>query len=206
MDKSTEIKNFVDSLKNPTLLKTNKSYNNPWENNVNYKNLLNFLIKQQNAKYILIGEAPGRKGCLQCGVPFCDDYTIEKCIEIPDKKAKKSKETSAQRIYQAFKNDFIAWNAFPYQPCKENGSNRPPTLNEIKYGNLCLIEFLKIFYNKNKKIILLGNKAEYACRFLNLKYKKVLHPSCSADIRRESLGYGRGITGWLTYINDQLKD
>lgn len=194
------IKEFVESLKNPTILKTDKNFNNPWENTTNCQNLLKFLSEYQNSKYILIGEAPGRKGCLQCGVPFCDDYTLEKLIYVS--KDKKTKETSAQRIYEAFKYNFIAWNAFPYQPCNVDGSNRTPTSAELKFGKEYLIKFLDIFYNENKQIILLGNKAEVAFGNLAYKHKKVLHPSCQVDKMRLE----RGMAGWLSYIKNEIKD
>lgn len=199
---NNEIKEFVESLKNPIELKTDKSFNNPWENATNCQNLLNFLLKYQNAKYILIGEAPGRKGCLQCGVPFCDDYTLEKLLKVNISKKHKSKETSAQRIYEAFKDNFIAWNAFPYQPCSEDGSNRTPTSAELEFGSEYLFKFLNIFYNKNKQIILLGNKAEAAFKNLFYDHKKVLHPSCQVDRMRQE----KGMQGWLSYIKSEIKD
>uniref|UniRef100_UPI0040271F69 uracil-DNA glycosylase family protein n=1 Tax=Candidatus Stercorousia sp. TaxID=3048886 RepID=UPI0040271F69 len=204
--KESEIYEFINNLQNPIKLHTNKKYNNPWINQNNYNNLLTFLLAKQNAKYILIGEAPGRKGCLQCGVPFCDDYTLEKLVKIDNNKIKKSKETSAQRIYYAFEDNFIAWNAFPYQPCDEYGNNRPPSIEELKFGNEYLKKFLNIFYSKNKEIILIGNKAEYACKNFKIEYKKIIHPSCYADNKRKELKYEYGLNGWLKYINSIIPD
>lgn len=203
MKKTEKIKKFVNSLKNPPAF-TNKKYNNPWNTQINCENLIKFL-ERDNIKYILIGEAPGRKGCLQCGVPFCDDYTLEDIIGV--KKNKKSKETSAQRIYYFFGKDFISWNAFPYQPAKEDGNNRPPEADELKFGLEILEQFLNIFYSKEKTIILLGDKAKKSFEKLQEKYPnsiQLLHPACRADIKREKLGYCRGKSGWLQYVENEL--
>ncbi len=198
------INEFVEDLCNETNFAPQKKYRNPWKEQRNKENLLNFLNSYKEAKFILIGEAPGRKGCLQCGVPFCDDYTLEKLINVS--KNKKSKETSAQRIYNAFKNDFIAWNAFPYQPCNDDGSNRHPTIDELKFGKEYLKKFLDIFYNETKELILLGDKAKIACEFLDLPHKEVLHPSCKADNKRKELGFEHGMNGWLKYIHKYIPD
>lgn len=118
---------FIVKLVNEEGFITEKKYNNPWKNDDNRKNLINFFRSHKNSKFILIGEAPGDRGCLQCGVPFCDDYTLPKLMEkVFLKKDKKMDEKSAQKVFETFGDNFISWNAFPYQPSKENGKNRNP--------------------------------------------------------------------------------
>lgn len=208
-DKTKEINEFIESLKNEIASEMDEEYNNPWKCKTNCENLSKFLNKYENTEFILIGEAPGKKGCLQCGVPFCDDYTIEKLIDTTYSKIKKSKETSAQRIYEVFGNRFIAWNAFPYQPCNKNGNNRSPNKKELEFGEECLSKFIEIFNkNKNKKILALGNNAQKSCEKIcknkQYNYVQIIHPSCQADIKRKKLGYEGGMDGWIKYIEKEL--
>lgn len=201
-----EINNFVEGLKNDNGL---LNIQNPWNNPQNVNNLKEFLKQQKNVKYLLIGEAAGRKGCLQCGVPFCDDYTLEMILANTHiNKNNKVKEETAQRIFAVFKSNFIAWNAFPYQPCNKNKSNRKPSTDEINnYGLNKLKEFLDIF-SEGKEIILLGNSAKGAFNKLvknnpEMKFYKVrtiIHPSKCADIQRAKRGYDYGFEGWKEYI------
>jgi uracil-DNA glycosylase len=210
----SDIDKFVDSLKKDKGL---SNIRNPWKTTQNVVNFKEFLKQQKNAKYILIGEAPGRFGCLQCGVPFCDDYTLEKILTgVNINKENKTAEESAQRIFAVFKSNFIAWNAFPYNPYSDNKNktNRKPTSDEInKYGLSKLKEFLDIFY-KDKEIILLGNSATKTYNKLlknnptmqQYKVKSVIHPSKYADIKRAKLGYGYGLDGWKKYIKNVLPE
>ena len=193
-----KIDNFINKLSN---FKSRNNVKNPWEGENQRDNLKKFLMQAKNPKYILIGEAPGRKGCLKCGVPFCDDYTLAELISEPSVEAKRSKETSAQRIYQAFKKGFVAWNVFPFQPCYSDGRNRTPTRNEIAEGEQYLLDFLDIFNDPDSKdtdskIILLGKKAKFSSRLSIRTYLEILHPSPQADKQRSC----RGMEGWLEYI------
>lgn len=210
MDFDESIDKFVESLKDDGGL---KNIQNPWKDPQNVENLKEFLKLRKHAKYILVGEAPGWKGCLQSGVPFCDDYTIEKILDKDLGKEQKIKETSAQRIYAVFGNNFIAWNAFPYQPCKSttDRTNRTPSSDEIQYGLTKLKEFLQLFAG-DKTVVLLGSKALNAWQqlvdkeqnqsFLSNECIKILHPSPHADRYREK----GGMAGWKEYIKKELPE
>ena len=104
----SKINQFVKDLYKERNFKPQGIYQNPWKDNTKKINLINFLNSHKDAKYILIGEAPGRKGCLQCGVPFCDESTLGKLINISVDKNIESHEVTAQRIYKTFgKVDFV---------------------------------------------------------------------------------------------------
>lgn len=197
-----KIKNFKNEL---SKVASNDEFDNPWEDSKKRENLEKFLLRS-NIKYILIGEAPGRRGCLKCGVPFCDDNTLKEIINKPNVVGEESKETSAQRIYMAFKNDFVAWNVFPFHPKGKNGKNRTPNTKELKLGQKYLEDFLEIFKNSGAKIILVGRKAEKAFKKLvsGKGYTYIIHPSPKADRWRDKEGYGSGDAGWDKYI-DKLK-
>ena len=198
MKREEKIKKFIENL---SKFEDRNNIKNPWLEPKRRKNLEKFLIQAKSPKYILIGEAPGRKGCLKCGVPFCDDYTIAKIIPEAEIIGKLSKETSAQRIYMAFKKDFVAWNVFPFQPCFPDGRNRTPSDIEIRKGIIFLKDFLDIFYNqKSTRVILLGDKAKDAFDFPKIDAIEVIHPSTLADKKRLKIGYSRGWQGWLKYI------
>ena len=198
MQKREKIENFINKLSN---FKEYDEIKNPWKDPIKRNNLKKFFMQSKNAKYILIGEAPGRKGCLKCGVPFCDDYTLAKLLSEAEVVGNFSKETSAQRIYMTFKNNFVAWNVFPFQPCFPDGRNRTPSDKEIREGIVFLEDFLDIFYNqKSTRVILLGNKAKDAFDFPKIDAIEVIHPSSLADKKRFKIGYSRGLQGWLKYI------
>ena len=165
----------------------------------------------------MIGEAPGRKGCFECGVPFCDDFTLER-LGIDTQKTSKSKETSAQRIYHIFKDDFfIAWNVFPYHPCKLDKTNRHPDRDELKFGIEYLIDFLNLFYKDGKILLLMGNVAAWVFKnicdknadYRKIKYINLIHPSPCADrIRRKTdkrLSNLKGSVLWEKYVNLEFK-
>ncbi len=220
-DFEKRLNDFIEKLKKPKGLKTSKrKYQNPWENESKCNNLKRFLTKYKGAKYILIGEAPGRKGCFECGVPFCDINTFSQMLGIksaPDK----PKETSARRIYeteQFKKNKFVAWNAFPYHPCKSDKTNRHPLKDELEFGVKYLKDFLDLFDRKGKVVVLLGNVAAKVFNNLcdiNPYYKKIehielIHPSPCADAKRrekyKSLSNFKGSDLWQEYVNLKLSE
>lgn len=183
-EEKSPIDTFIDELANIDW----KNCKNPWKEKTQQENLNKFLNTYgESAEYILIGEAPGRKGCVKSGVPFCDCNTLQHLLEEQESKENNIKETSAQRIYETFKNNFIAWNVFPIQPCKENGTNRTPKKEELKKGAKYLKDFLDIFNSKKKTIILVGSKAQKREREISsicgkdVKIIKVIHPSPLAD-------------------------
>ena len=204
-DKKT-IDSFIASL-------TNISWDNcenPWKIG-NYKqqnNLKKFLNEYgESAEYILIGEAPGRKGCLKSGVPFCDCNTLQHLLEEQESKENNIKETSAQRIYKTFGNNFIAWNVFPIQPCKKNGENRTPRSNELENGESFLFKFLDIFLIEGKDIILVGSMAKkYESKirekYQSVKIKHIIHPSPRASNHWKIMGY----ESWEQYVKKVLNE
>ena len=119
-EKEKMVDEFIEKLSE---IEDSNDFDNPWKDPDKCENLKKFLLRS-GVEYILIGEAPGRKGCLKCGVPFCDDITLKEIIDESKVIGKESKETSAQRIYMAFENDFVAWNVFPFHPKGKNGKNR----------------------------------------------------------------------------------
>ena len=141
--------------------------------------------------YMLVGEAPGYKGCGVTGIPFTDEnemknhlgtyqegYYFEniKCLQ---------KENSAGIIWGAIqaRNDGkipLMWNAYPFHPFKENkrSSNRKPNKNELVVGKSYLEELIDIFWMKKQNIYAVGRVAQSQLGYLGA-VKYIRHPSYS---------------------------
>ena len=129
-------------------------------------NLKEYLIDREEAKVILIGEAPGYKGCRFSGIPFMDEQILVN--EIPNGKItsteydeKAQKETSSQTVWNTcfLKNNpksWVAWNAFPIHPHKKENknTNRTPKAKELDNSAYILVKFLELF--PDAKIIPVG--------------------------------------------------
>ena len=96
------------------------------------KNLKEYLEKHKDAQILLVGEAPGYKGCARTGVPFTSD----------------NNEISAGVIQKAIRaNNVLMWNAFPFHPHKGSNkrSNRKPNAKELLQGEVFFTYFLQTF-------------------------------------------------------------
>lgn len=115
------------------------------ENSIRRDNLLIYLnqMYELKPKVILVGEAPGYRGCRLTGVPFTSEHLLmnnmeglglfgkEKGYRLASNKEKLLKEATATIIWETLiKHDAVAlgWNAFPFHPHKKDNekSNRAP--------------------------------------------------------------------------------
>lgn len=164
------------------------------ENEVRRKNLLIYLENMYKLKpeVILVGEAPGYRGCRLTGVPFTSEYLLMNNMKgmnlfgkgagyrLVEEKEKLLKEATATIIWETLiKYDIIslAWNAFPFHPHKPgNGeSNRAPLKGELLIGEKPLLKIIEVF--KIKKVVAVGRKAEESLGKLNINCSKVRHPA-----------------------------
>jgi uracil-DNA glycosylase len=134
----------------------------------------------RQAKYILIGEAPGYRGCHFSGVPFtCEAQFPFRITTRPDP----WREASSTIIHETLKTLNIAahtvmWNAFPFHPHEpfKPMSNRAPTNREVKDTRDILDLVLGMF--QHAKRIAVGRVA--ATTLESLGYTEnycVRHPS-----------------------------
>lgn len=191
-----DIEEFVHQL---SLHPVNGSVSNPYsfdeiENDVRRNNLRLYLTEMQVLKpnVMLIGEAPGYKGCKLTGVPFTSEYIMMNGIE--DKtlfgstkgymrvgnNTKLSKEQSAAIVWQtltAHRFFPLMWNAFPFHPHRESSpsSNRTPTKCELQTGKHYIQLLIDIF--DIITVVAVGNSAERAINSLGIECKKVRHPA-----------------------------
>lgn len=169
------------------------SYDFP-ENSIRRDNLLLYLnqMDQLKPKILLVGEAPGYRGCRLTGVPFTSEHLLmnnmdglklfgsANCYKLAAENSKLSKEATATIIWSTLiEYNIIAlgWSAFPFYPHKKgnSNSNRPPLKKELEIGQKPLLQIIELF--DIKKIIAVGNKAEENLNLLGISCNKVRHPA-----------------------------
>lgn len=154
----------------------------------NLKLYFNYLIQNKH-DVLMMGEAPGYRGCRLTGIPFTSGVVIKnakhkffKEIGSEIKLHQVVSENTATILWDFLGNDRpvpILWNAFPFHP-HERGmleSNRKPDVQELKEGK----KYLKIVYDifKPKKLCSLGRVGEITLRglFPSEEIIYIRHPS-----------------------------
>lgn len=165
---------------------------NPYKNQLLANNLglyLNSLFETVKNPVLLVGEAPGYKGCKLTGIPF----TSGKVFENPKHKLLKflktrlilseiDSENTATIVWEYLtrtKRTPLFWNSFPFHPHPKDNldKNRAPTKEEITVGAVFLRELYDIF--QPVAVAGIGIKgADCACRcFPEMDINMVRHPS-----------------------------
>lgn len=164
------------------------------DNEVRRNNLLLYLKQMYKKKpqVLLVGEAPGYRGCRLTGVPFTSEHLLmnnmsglnlfgkEAGYRLATEKDKLLKEATATIIWETLlKYDIIslAWNAFPFHPHKkgEPQSNRAPLKGELLIGEKPLIQLIEMF--NIKEVVAVGGKAEQTLNKLHISCQRVRHPA-----------------------------
>lgn len=198
------IDNFVDQLGEtavPPHTFNQYSPNQP-ENAVRRHNLRHYLrqMQQRQPTTLLVGEAPGYRGCRLTGVPFTspailqasapsDLFGSDNCWQPSSEWPAIQREASATIVWEILADVRplpLLWNAFPFHPHQPSQpkSNRTPKRNELEWGRPFLHQLLQIF--SIKTIVAVGNKAEQALTGWEIAHSKVRHPSHGGklDFRR----------------------
>ncbi|MBN2548181.1 MAG: uracil-DNA glycosylase [Anaerolineales bacterium] len=150
------------------------------------QNLYAYLASfRQKPGLLLVGEAPGWRGCRFSGIPFTSEAQL--CSqELPFNGVRTSKrdlpysEATATVFWKfmvPYQQRFIVWNCIPYHPHRAGLSltNRCPTRAEIRdhAGLLAgLVERLE-----PRQVIAIGKSAQWALLQLGLKPRLVRHPA-----------------------------
>lgn len=185
------------------------SYDNS-VNTIRRKNLLLYFqqMEKLNSRILMVGEAPGYRGCRLTGVPFTSEFILlnglekfelfgqsrgyMKTNEYKDI-CKESTATIIWNTLERIKYLPLLWNAFPFHPFKRGclRSNRSPINDELKIGESYLRELIHLF-NINA-VIAIGNRAELILTNMGIVCKKVRHPANGGKIEFTS-----GITAILS--------
>ena len=153
----SSIESFVESLK---LQQNTSTVSNPYLSDdlaANLQCYLEAMMSVAGKRVLLVGEAPGFKGCKLTGIPFSSGKMIEESDHRLFRSIKKEltiseidSENTATMVweYLARKRTIpLFWNSFPFHPHPENNlhKNRAPNKNEIATGVSYLQNLAEIF-------------------------------------------------------------
>ena len=169
------------------------AFENMYANNVEgHKNTVNNLklylkkMLEIKPKYLLVGEAPGYKGCRWSGIPFTSEknlvknkfFGLQNGFKVRNVKKAQTEQTST--IVWNCLDDIgiypLLWDAFPFHPC----ANRDPETEELEFGKEFLKEIMSIFDILPENVIAAGNYAKKSLEsftgFKNIEIKSVPLP------------------------------
>jgi hypothetical protein len=152
------------------------------------ENLHRYLETFADARYVLVGEAPGYAGCRFSGIPFtCEaqwvgparlEWTVGRGLQRSSASKVPWSERSAKIVWQALEGrmDCVLWNAFPWHPVGEGGplSNRAPG-RDLGDGLEILRCFLLLFPSARPYAV--GRVAQRALRAIGVDAAYIRHPS-----------------------------
>lgn len=195
-DKSIMLQEFLYKLYENECDKKDCKYENPYtdESSIqryNLENYLHFMLKCEPT-IMLVGEAPGYKGCQKTGIPFVSENELINPANMSvlgewERRADQGNEVekSAQYVMEALRIRYdkdgilpLLWNSFPYHPYKgENKqTNRTPSSDEIIIGKTFVEELKKIFEIKDENVYAIGRRAQKSLGMLK-NYHYIRHPS-----------------------------
>lgn len=185
------IDEFLEKLANTRAPRDAK---NPWDfsraaNAVRRKNLGGYLraMAKRKPAVLLVGEAPGYRGCGRAGVPFSSEKIIMTHPFFSDENAfgvehedDPMAEASASIVWKTFDTlDFypLMWATYPFHPHKTGDplSNRAPRPEEVILGKAFLTEIMELFPVEH--IVAVGRVAERSLGEMGHKVHHVRHPS-----------------------------
>lgn len=166
-------------------------------------NLIRYLHRMADRwpRWLLVGEAPGYRGCRVTGVPFTSESIL---LDEPSPfglfgasagfyAAADSvwrREASASVMWETLVElDVLPllWNAFPFHPHHPDrpDSNRAPSVSELETGRSIVLALLDLF--AVERVIAVGSKASISLGRWGVPAAKVRHPGHGgrAAFRRE---------------------
>ncbi len=185
----SSIEEFIAEL---TKQKNTSTVTNPYLNQDIADNLrlyLNAMNKMEGKRVLLVGEAPGYKGCKITGIPFTSgkaferfDHPLLKEIGSRLKLSKIESENTATIVWEYLsrkKDTPLFWNSFPFHP-HPNGNenkNRAPTSGEVEIG-INYLKKLRLIY-KPEVVAGIGEKGVKCAKkaFPNETIVYIRHPS-----------------------------
>ncbi|RMG96620.1 MAG: uracil-DNA glycosylase [Chloroflexi bacterium] len=153
-------------------------------------NLYHYLqyMHAQSPTLLLVGEAPGYRGCRLTGIPFTSPQTLQAFLQprIPqlrmiDEWPKIQREATATIMWECLENGRflpLLWNTLPFHPHQPGHpqSNRTPTNKELEYGRIFL-HHLRHLFPTIKTIAAIGKKAHTTLTHWQLPAQYIRHPS-----------------------------
>ncbi len=168
---------------------TNLYFGNSRESQVRRNNLKVYLTKMKtiNPRILILGEAPGYKGCRLSGIAFTSEKVLfenpffsGEQIQFINIQKDLESEISATIVWSEiskFKEKPLIWNIFPFHPHSvvDIKTNRTPSNTELEEGKEFLNDLLQIF--EIQKIIALGRKPESQLTEIGIPFSYIRHPA-----------------------------
>ena len=192
-----DIEGFINKI--ASVSDVGQLFYNPYHREACRYNLKNYMyhLLDDGVDIMLIGEAPGYRGCALTGIPFTDEVQLKSSLnnyalgtwQRLDETGNTS-ERSASAMWSALRKYHITplmWNAFPFHPYQAGNisSNRTPTQAELKDGLTYIQELISIFDIDSTRIFAIGQKAKsmiglkddsHCIRHPANDFKKEFHP------------------------------
>lgn len=144
-----------------------------------------FASFSQLPRTLVVGEAPGWRGCRFSGIPFTSESQLLSDAlpfrgERSSRLGKPQSEASATifwKVMRPFYPQFLAWNCLPLHPFKPGlpASNRHASTGEIKRFDPILRTVIKKL--EPEGILAVGKDAQMSLTRLSLDITPVRHPS-----------------------------
>jgi uracil-DNA glycosylase len=158
------------------------------ENRLNNLRLFLLYLLKGRPDVLLLGEAPGYRGCRITGIPFTSGAVIEKSKhrifqELGEKiKLERVEAEATASVFWEFIGEDrhvpVLWNAFPFHPHLVNcETNRRPTRSELDEGKQYLYMVFRLF--RPRRLVSLGRvgQAILGEAFPGQQIKYIRHPS-----------------------------
>lgn len=134
-------------------------------------------------EYLVIGEAPGWRGCRFSGVPFTSEVQLSG--ELPfcaapsclgDRPHAEAAATIFWQVMKGYHPRFMVWNCLSLHPHRigQPLSNRTPTADEIRSAAEALSGLIALL--QPCRVIAVGKSAQTALKHLGLAGAAVRHP------------------------------
>ncbi len=155
----------------------------------NLKHYLEVMISHKGKRILLVGEAPGYKGCKITGIPFTSGEVIRTSRHPILEKVRNSiylskveSENTATIVWEYLekkKSAPLFWNSFPFHPHPKGNPdrNRLPNKKEIKEGISYLASLAEIY--QPDIVAGIGHSGECSAKqaFPEKRIKYIRHPS-----------------------------
>lgn len=159
----------------------------PNANNIRKQNLRNYLGSfSQRPPILVVGEAPGPRGCRFSGVPFTSEAQLCAHGYLPFAGRQSSARESPYaentatifwKVLAPYHPKFFVWNCVPFHPHKQGEilSIRSPTKREVSFYSGILSELKTLV--KPIHILAVGRKAEFGLKQIGVRPIYLKHPS-----------------------------
>ncbi len=150
---------------------------------------LDAMLHRPGRRVLLVGEAPGYRGCLLTGIPFTSPRLLDRAPHPFLRRLRPrlqlggdSGEATATCVWRGLARRRrlpLFWNAFPFHPHPAGRplGNRPPNARELQEGQRYLRRLAHLY--RPELVVGVGRRGfEAACRALpDLPLLRIRHPS-----------------------------